>query len=284
MLKRTLSLLFTLAVGLALSAPVVAAEGRGSTEGSCSTDRVRKDVKDLSAQEKLDFVEAIYAMKAAPSPFDARYSYYDQFVRWHQMAVVVSSEEDGVGIAHHNPAFGPWHRKLLWLYENALCEASGNPNVSLPYWDWTDPASTAAAFGSDLMGPGGVRSEAYAVTEGPFDRDSWQLNILPFDEMLRARTPEKYVVRGMGVDTANAYEIVLPTIVDVNAALVIPTYDTEPWGVNSNDSFRNTLEGFVIDPDTGLVDNDIEAMHNIVHDWVGGVYYLATGTGELIPR
>lgn len=285
MLKRTISLLSVVALSATIAGPAIGAETDADVpiEGYCDV-RVRKDAKDLGADEKAAFVSAIHKMKATPSPYDDRYTYYDQFVRWHQMAVVLSAEADGVGIAHHNPAFPPWHRKLLWLYENALCEVSGDPTIALPYWDWTDPESNAAVFSNDLMGPGGDRDQAYAVTEGPFNRDVWQLNILPYDETLRSRTPEKYLVRGLGLDTANVYEVVLPTIVDVNQTLAYPTFDTEPWNVNSDGSFRNTLEGFVVDPATGLVDPDQQTMHNIVHDWVGGIFYLTTGTGELIAH
>lgn len=272
---------------LALSSSLTAVateEESGATQGACEAGRVREDVKHLSAGQKSAFVDAVHAMKAMPSPYDARYTYYDQFVRWHQLAVIASMEVGGVGVAHHNPAFPPWHRKLLWLFENALCEASGDPSVTLPYWDWTDPASTAAAFGHDLLGPGGDPAEDYAVTEGPFNRDVWQLNILPYDPTLRDRTPQKYLVRALGIDTASAYEVLLPTIVDVQATLDHDTYDTAPWNVNSPDSFRNSLEGFVVDPTTGLMKPNAQTMHNIVHDWVGGVFYLASAGGQLIPQ
>jgi len=264
--------------------PMATGSGPGVTVSACEDGRVRKDAKDLSADERAAFVDAIHQLKATTSPWDDRYTWYDQFVRWHQMSVVLSAEIDGIGIAHHNPAFPPWHRHLLWLYESALCEVSGDPGIALPYWDWTDPRSTAATFSHDLMGPGGAPEEAYAVVDGPFRRDIWQLNILPFDETLRSRTPEKYLVRALGLDTANIYEILLPTIVEVQETLAVDTFDSAPWNVNSNGSFRNTLEGFVIDPATGQADPDQQTMHNVVHDWVGGIFYLTTGTGELIAH
>ncbi len=294
MSRRFLSIVAALAMTATLAPAVIAADADAqsgdamddaTTESACAPGRVRKDARDLTADEKAAYVNAIHMLKATPSPWDRRYTWYDQFVRWHQMSVVLSAElVGGVGIAHHNPAFHPWHRHLLWLYESALCEVSGDTSIALPYWDWTDPRSTDAVFSDDLMGPGGVAEQAYAVVEGPFRRDVWQLNILPFDETLRSRTPEKYIVRGLGLDTANVYEVLLPTIVDVEETLAVPVYDTAPWNVNSDGSFRNTAEGFVIDPTTGLVDMDQQTMHNVVHDWTGGVFYLTTGTGELIPH
>jgi tyrosinase len=280
------SLVSWLLVALAAGAvPAVAsAQDAAAAAAACDTGRVRKDVKDLTTDEKQRLVGAMHAMKATVSPYDSRYTHYDQFVRWHQMAVVTSKEAGGVGIAHHNPSFPPWHRKLLWLFEDGLCAASGDSSLALPYWDWTDPESTAATFALDFLGPGGKREDGYAVTEGPFNRDIWQLNILPFDPGNLAKTPQKYLVRALGIDTASPYQIKLPTIVDVNKTLGVATYDTNPWGVNSDSSFRNTLEGFVIDKATGLMDPNKQTMHNIVHDWVGGIFYLPTGTGELIPH
>jgi len=266
----------------AVSTALVAPARQEAAEGFCESPRVRQDVKDLSAEEKARLVAAIHGLKATPSPYDPRYTYYDQFVRWHQLAVVVSKAQGGGGIAHHNPAFPPWHRKLLWLYENGLCEVSGDPSLALPYWDWTDPASTAAVFSVDFMGPGGRAKDGYAVTEGPFNRDVWQLNILPYDPATRAMTHEKYLVRALGIDTGESYRVLLPTIVEVNDTLQVPTFDTNPWGVNSNGSFRNTLEGFVIDPATGKMDPDRQTMHNIVHDWVGGIFRRATGPDQFI--
>lgn len=275
--KRSLTVLVALGIAAAMTAGEAAAQSGKLDQGFCESGRVRKDVKHLSADEKAKIVSAILTMKATLSPYDSRYTYYDQFVRWHQLAVVASKEHGGVGVAHHNPAFPPWHRKLLWLYENGLCEVSGNPKLALPYWDWTDPISTAAVFAVDFMGPGGEPEDGYAVTEGPFNRDVWQLNILPYDPVNRAKSHEKYLVRALGIDTANVYRILLPTIADVSNTLGLATYDTNPWGVNSPDSFRNTLEGFVVDPVTKKVDPNQQTMHNIVHDWVGGIFGVQSG-------
>ncbi|MCU0498928.1 MAG: tyrosinase family protein [Anaerolineae bacterium] len=255
---------------LLLTGGVIAQSQTPTPDGAaCSPDRVRKDAKTLTAEEKTEFVETLHAMKATLSPYDSRYTYYDQFVRWHQLSVQIASSHEFVG-AHHNPLFAPWHRWLLFLFENALCEVSGNPEMALPYWDWTDPESTAAVFTVDFMSPGGDPEHGYAVTEGPFRKDIWQLNLLPSDPNRRAQSPHKYLVRALGVDTGNLYPILLPTIVDVHNTLQSTGYDVPPYSFSSENalSFRNTLEGFTWDesPDTS------ESMHNIVHDWVAGVF------------
>lgn len=37
---------------------------------------------------------------------------------------------------HGNDLFLPWHRAYLYAFEDALRAASGDPSVTLPYWDW----------------------------------------------------------------------------------------------------------------------------------------------------
>lgn len=52
----------------------------------------------------------------------------------------------------------------------------------------------------------------------------------------------------------------MPTRDDVLNALKINQYDTPPWDMTSQNSFRNQLEGFINGPQ----------LHNRVHRWVGG--------------
>ena len=46
----------------------------------------------------------------------------------------------GFGTCQHgNWWFLPWHRMYLYYFEQILRDASGDTNLTLPYWDWTDP-------------------------------------------------------------------------------------------------------------------------------------------------
>ena len=126
--------------------------------------RVRKDVKDLSPQEKADFVNAVLALKQTPSPFNPKFSYYDQFVWWHRQSFLCP-----IMAAHMSAAFLPWHREFLLLFEDALRQVSGKP-ITIPYWDWTNPNSTAAVFAPDFMGGNGKKTMRWAVMNGPSAR------------------------------------------------------------------------------------------------------------------
>jgi hypothetical protein len=44
---------------------------------------------------------------------------------------------------HGTIYFFGWHRLFLFYFEKALQDAAGDPNLHLPYWDYTDPANLA---------------------------------------------------------------------------------------------------------------------------------------------
>lgn len=118
---------------------------------------VRKNVVDLSPEEKSAFVEALRTLKTTV-PEGSKVSIYDQFVAVHVAAMGLMYEaaqgpaagHDG---AHESDLFLPWHREFIYRFEKAL--QSVNPNVTLPYWDWTNPQALDIIFNDDFMGPNG---------------------------------------------------------------------------------------------------------------------------------
>src|SRR5436853_4699021 len=65
----------------------LAALGPGSGAAVAATGphlRVRKDVADLTARERSNFVDAVLKLKGTPSPYSRHLNYYDQFVEWHR--------------------------------------------------------------------------------------------------------------------------------------------------------------------------------------------------------
>ena len=40
---------------------------------------------------------------------------------------------------HGSKWFFPWHRAYLWFFEKIVRQASGDPDFTLPYWDWNNP-------------------------------------------------------------------------------------------------------------------------------------------------
>lgn len=242
--------------------------------------RVRKSVTALSAHERRRFIKAVLALKSTPSPFDPTLSYYDQFVAWH-----LSLYPCGMGHemmrAHGGPMFLPWHRLFLLLFEDALREVSGK-RISVPYWDWTDPWSTAAVFAEDFMGGDGDPNQGFAVTSGPFRKGQWTLSVHPIGSEW-SPSATTHLTRRFG--SFPGFDS-LPTSGDVAWLLERPRYDVAPYDHASdpNVSFRNALEGFwqnaggtrmpfgsmTCGADDVMTATSGPGVHNLVHVWVGG--------------
>ena len=241
--------------------------------------------------ERKDFVNAILALKAAKSPHNPSLSYYDQFVQWHKERYVCRAAQSAPGMhtmlmIHTGPMFLPWHRELLRRFENALREVSGK-EITLPYWDWTDPESIEpnnlnAVFRDDFMGGDGSPDEQYAVTTGPFKKGAWTLNVHP-EGATWAPSATAYLTRHLGGRES------LPTKAQVERVLTAEEYDVAPFNVESDParSFRNALEGngagtamrcgsdgwMAFESALGVtpvIGSGPNTVHNLIHGWVGG--------------
>jgi hypothetical protein len=191
-------------------------------------------------------------------------SRYDDFV-WahHQVMMLGPNGASGPNYAHRGPAFGPWHRELLKLFELELRNASGDPTLSLPYWDWTKDRSAADPgfpFTLEFLGGDGAGNPSDKVTTGDFSQAAgWVLNC---DE-----EGFGFLRRHFGGDGPG-----LPPASSVQSALGITPYDSNPWNLTSASatSFRNTLEGWV---GPGQI-------HNAVHRWVDGSMQPGTSPND----
>lgn len=243
---------------------------------------VRKNVKDLTAAEKADFVSAIKKLKVTPAPDDPRVTnWYDHFVAEHLSKLVCwnTSQVNQGGYGHNGPDLLTWHRSFLLEFEKALSTVAGHP-MALPYWDWTDPSSTPVVFADDFMGPAGDAADGYVVTKGPFRKGEWPINVRGFPSTNPGQFSDLVRATAMmpGMDT-------LPPASDVREALTKPVYDVAPWGPlsDANQSFRSFLDGNI--GTTGeicqdglitLVGSTGGRLHATVHMYVGGM----TADGE----
>ncbi len=118
---------------------------------------VRKNVVDLTPQEKKAFVNAVRTLKNT-IPKGSNISIYDQFVAVHVGAMgLMYNDAQGPAAghdgAHESALLLPWHRELIYRFEKAL--QSVDSKVTLPYWDWTDSKALEVIFNDDFMGPNG---------------------------------------------------------------------------------------------------------------------------------
>lgn len=191
---------------------------------------VRRNVRDLDADERKRFVDAVLQLKA-----NGR---YDQYVALHKV------QFDGGGPAHQGPAFLPWHREYLARFEQEL--QAVDPDVTLPYWDWTTERGTGAPlWTAELLGGDGTGPDD-TVTTGPFAfaTGRWTLTVT---------TPPLDPGPALRRDFSGA---ALPTPGQLDAALAQTAYN----------AFRSRLESIV---------------HGIPHVWVGRT--MATGSSPNDP-
>jgi tyrosinase len=245
----------------------------------------RRNVKTLTMQERAEYVAAILKLKEMPSPYDPSMNWYDQFVYWHiklQMCDPNSTEPMMMG--HGAPAFLPWHRQHLLLFDQALDMVSETA-VSIPYWDWTDRDAPGVIFTDDFMGGDGDFGNNNAVMTGPFRKDAFVIKIDP-PGLSGGGSPA--VQRILGRPER------LPTQAEIDDALQVPLYDTAPWTLASDPmmSFRSRLEGngggFAIGgggescPASGVMPLPIGgmALHNAIHVWVNGSLLTAASPND----
>ena len=222
--------------------------------------KIRKNAFYLTPTERDNFLRAVLTLKntiANPlAPAAQQINLWDQFVALHFYVfnIIVPGEANPVNVGHQNAGFGPWHRYYLLRLEQALQTAIGDPTLTLPYWDWTDPVATQnVLFQDNYLGPnggaggigGGTVQSGYFAFNAPGALPLWWPAGLPG---WRIRTD---FVEGMGTTLRRNLQAFanLPDFGDLDNLLSKANY--EGAGL-----FRQTLEQ--------------PPLHNFIHNWVSG--------------
>ena len=131
------------------------------------------DIKDLTPSERDAVVNALLKMKKVPSAYDDAFNAYDYFVDLHAKAVSPWTQAHGSGYL-----FFPWHREMQHRLHLELQRVSGDPKMTLPYWNWEDEASTAAIMLPSYLGAPSNYPD-YIVYDGPFGKlnGTWKLEV-----------------------------------------------------------------------------------------------------------
>ncbi|KAK9764344.1 hypothetical protein K7432_008229 [Basidiobolus ranarum] len=131
----------------------------------CSNIAVRKEIRELSTQERQDFIDAVLAINTINGTQGRSTTY----------ATLSQVHVDYFSEAHGTASFFPWHRRYLRNFEIELQKIK--PNVVIPYWDWSidsqDPASSEV-FYSNFFGGNGSGNNS-CVPNGPFK--NWDVYI-----------------------------------------------------------------------------------------------------------
>ncbi|WP_277926382.1 MULTISPECIES: tyrosinase family protein [Oscillatoriales] len=166
----------TMQIQTSSSSPVAQADGEGFRQydeliAALSTPdkKERKSVLDLTQDEKNAYTSAVVRLSNTPVA-GTDISVLDFFVMLHVEIMAFARmprmegmdmgegplAEAGINAAHFAPAFASWHRELLARYEKALQQVSGNPNLTVPYWDFTDPRTLDVLFSPNFLGGNGA--------------------------------------------------------------------------------------------------------------------------------
>ena len=257
------------------STPAVAHNGEDHEQqpsNAVEEATVRKNVVDLTSEEKDAFVNALRTLKTTV-PEGSKLSIYDQFVAEHVGAMGLMSKHAqgpaaGHDGAHESAILLPFHREFISRFEEKL--QSVDPKVTLPYWDWTDPKALDVIFKDDFMGPNGKgvnikipglgSFEGGPVMSGPFSKASgWVLNpdlhLKPSGESMGTS-----LLRFMQLPPVDNYPV---PKADVEQILAVDDYDT----------FRKALEGFGKLDSQGQITIPGVYMHNYMHGLVGGATF-----------
>lgn len=226
--------------------------------------KCRKNVKSLTTDQKNRYVNAVLALQAQDSVIHpGMQSRYDDFVETHLNAMW----DTGAGMmrplswGHSDSVFLPWHRELLYQFEQLL--QSVDPSVTIPYWDWTREQSAAdpgfpfkhtfISVDGDDADNDRVKREPGAPSPYPyaFDPEAWSLDVAVIDpgdtlDFFQRQFGE-FNIAGTANDAPNLPE---------NDLVVTGTGTTFRAAVGSADYL--TLRA------------RCEDLHNLVHRWTGG--------------
>lgn len=244
----------------------------------CPWPAKRKSVAALTEDERKSYAAAVLGLKKAPSELNPpTKSRYDDYVFTHMLSMfpitvndpkkpvqngnITVGEQRANMWAHMGPQFIAWHREFLHRFEldlyRKLADAGGAEVkdgywTGLPYWDWTvtGRAAGTAPWLDDFMGGDGTGSFAGA--------DHWPITLTDDG----AAAVPSALTRGFGRP-----DFSLPVADDVTKTLAQTEYDASPWDNSATlSSFRNELEGWYSPANPP----QLPAMHNLVHNWVGG--------------
>jgi tyrosinase len=238
---------------------------------------VRRNIVTDTAARKT-FVDGVHALKreflgtttadlgiAGPAQ---QVSTYDLFIVWHHLAMgrLTPPSQGDRNAAHSGPAFLPWHRLMLILFELQLQRVLGDDQAALPYWDWASDGDLPS--GQQTQTPlwtiNGIGGSGSPVADGPFRESEYSIRI-ESGPTGRLRQTDRGLARDLGADVGS-----LPTSAHVKTVLNQTGYDASPWD-RSTMRLRNRLEGWQPNP---------PRMHNRVHVWVGGDMAPATSPND----
>jgi tyrosinase len=137
----------------AASVPPAAAAKPKVTPGGCVRQCRRREIRDLSTDERRTYFGAVRKLQEGPAP-----TKYDTLVKIHI---------DAQDFSHNSAHFLPWHRGYVREYEKALQEV--DPSICVPYYNSaydSQAPENSPVWDDDFYGGNGGTGDC--VGNGPF--------------------------------------------------------------------------------------------------------------------
>jgi len=104
---------------------------------------VRPSVATLSAQQIASLRRGIQAMMNLDTVYATSFRFQANIHGTYDSAASPREVSAWNQCEHGSYFFFSWHRMYLYFFERILRAASGDPNLALPYWNWSDPNQRA---------------------------------------------------------------------------------------------------------------------------------------------
>jgi tyrosinase len=129
--------------------------------GYAQVTRVRKNIMTLSATELASLQKGVEVMKSRPASDPTSWA----FQRAIHATPAATANPLHNQCEHGSLWFFAWHRAYIFRFEAILRKASGDPNLTLPYWDWTNNRSLPSSFRQPMVG--GVANSLFHASRSP---------------------------------------------------------------------------------------------------------------------
>jgi len=101
---------------------------------------VRQSIASLSPAQMASLRHGIQVMMSRPVTDPTSYRFQANIHGTLDPPTTTEQMQSWNQCEHGSFYFFSWHRMYLYFFDRILRAAAGDPNLVLPYWDWTDPA------------------------------------------------------------------------------------------------------------------------------------------------
>ncbi|MBU6464146.1 MAG: tyrosinase family protein [Bradyrhizobium sp.] len=101
---------------------------------------VRQSIASLTPTQIASLRHGIQVMMSRPATDPTSFRFQANIHGTYDAMTTPQEMQSWNNCEHGSYYFASWHRMFLYFFDRILRAASGDPNLVLPYWNWTDPA------------------------------------------------------------------------------------------------------------------------------------------------